>query len=234
MNRPRGEPPRVGVTFTIITYASLLYAGSAQRISRQAQELDDPETWGAADADGRARIEAELLDAALGAVTTANFAVEATVNELYLDASLFPNGGMFKGLTQDIRQALFDSWRHGAEWQSVVTKCQIAAAICGKPRIEFGRGIGQQMDKLIKLRNSLVHHKPVPIEGRGPRHESDDDIERLLNHSFERARIWDGRGVQFRWNGCLGGPCARWALEVSTGFMREFFGQLGTTYPNPV
>src|SRR5262245_1018885 len=106
-----------GVRFHTIAHASIIFASAAHRFSLDAQRLDNPEIYNTLDERGRGRIEAELLDISLAAVLTANLAVEATVNELYLDVSLFPGegNGMFKGLTLDIRRALFDAWEHGAE-----------------------------------------------------------------------------------------------------------------------
>ena len=143
---------------------------------------------------------------------------------------LVPPGQWFKGIPGDVSRSLFDAWEHGAERYEVVTKCQLATALAGKRRLNFGGSSFQQLTHLIALRNALVHHKRAVVEHGKPSAESDDDIERRICTSFPRSRLCD-ESYPFRWNGCMGAGCAQWAYKTAVAFERDFFGHLGIGYP---
>jgi hypothetical protein len=216
----------------VTTSASNMYIEAARRFSERATVFDDPAMFDTLDKSGKHLRESELVDSVLAAVLTANSAVEAVVNELFVEQALFPgNSPWFKGLSDDVGKAFADAWKNGVERYELVTKCQIATAIAGKERLDFGAGSAQRLQRLIDLRNALIHHKPVALEhGKRP-HESDDALERKLNGQFELSRICPTH--TFRWYGCLGAGCAKWAYETATAFERDFFAHLGATYLKP-
>jgi len=217
------------VRMSTVTSASIIYFDAARRFSERAVVLDDPVIFDALDRNGQEARAGELVDSTLAAVLTANSAIEAVINELFVERALFPaSSPWFKGLPDDVGKAFADAWENGVERYEVVTKCQIAAAIAGKKRIDFGAGAPQRMTLLINLRNALVHHKPISLEGGKEPHESDDAIERKLNGQFVLSRICPTH--TFRWRGCLGAGCANWAYETATAFQRDFFAHLGTDY----
>jgi hypothetical protein len=160
-------------------------------------------------------------------------AVEAVLNELFMESDLLPPGTNFKGIRPAVAKALRDSWNSGADRWPIVTKCHVATATFSVAPLDFGSGAPQQFLRLSRLRHALVHHKPVTVEHGRPVSDSDDKLERDLHKAFDLAEIWIGRGVSFRWAGCLGGGCARWAHETSTAFQAEFFNRLGVAYPHP-
>jgi hypothetical protein len=212
-----------------VTAASIMYFDAARRFSERAVVLDDPVIFDALDRNGREARAGELVDSTLAAVLTANSAIEAVINELFVERDLFPaSSPWFKGLPDDVGKAFADAWKNGVERHSVVIKCQIAAAIAGKKRIDFGAGAAQRMKLLIDLRDALIHHKPISLEGGKDPHDSDDAIQRKLNRQFELSRISSTH--LFRWRGCLGAGCANWAYETSTTFHRDFFAHLGTDH----
>lgn len=218
------------VTASTITSGSMLYIAAAKCFSNRAADLDDPGKLVGLEQKGKDELIAELVRTALAAVLFSNLAVEAILNELYLESSLVPPGQWFKGIPEDVSRSLFDAWEHGAERYEVVTKCQLATALVGKARLNFGGGSYQQLTQLIALRNALVHHKPAVVEHGKPSAESDDDIEKRIFRSFPRSRFCD-ESHPFRWNRCMGAGCARWAYETAVTFERDFFGHLGIGYP---
>jgi hypothetical protein len=216
----------------VTTSASIMYIEAARRFSERATLLDDPAIFAALDKSGKHIRESELVDSVLAAVLTANSAVEAVINELFVERVLFPgNSPWFKGVPDDVGRAFADAWKNGVERYELVTKCQIATAIAGKKRLDFGAGSAQEMELLIGLRNALVHHKPISLEHGKKPHESDDSLERRLNGHFELSRICPTH--TFRWFRCLGAGCARWAYATATAFQRDFFAHLGTNYLKP-
>jgi len=134
----------------------------------------------------------------------------------------------FPQLRDDIAKAFASEWQT-VDMYELKTKCQIATAIAGKPRIDFGCGSSQKMSALIDLRNTLIHHKPITVEQGKPVSESDDWIEKRLHKHFEASRLCFD--YAFRWNKCLGSGCARWAYETALDFQRHFFVLLETDYP---
>jgi hypothetical protein len=202
---------------------------AARRFAAMAAKLDVANRLTGLDPFGREAAIGELMDVALAAVLAANSAVESIVNELYVERTLFTQAHWFPGLRDDVGLGLASAWR-GVERYDLITKCQIAAAIAGKPRVNFGAGSPQQLDALIELRNALVHHKPISVEHGRAAHESSDPIERRLNGKFELSRLCD-RSYTFRWVRCLCFGCASWACEMASNFQADFFGLLGTDYP---
>jgi hypothetical protein len=223
--RLTGQPVRVSITFS----ASIMHMSAARRFAERAEFLDDPSRYPGLTDEQKQPATAELMDAALAAVLTANAAIEARINEFFLEYSLFPDGGVwFSGFSKDIGRALRDAWK-GAERYDLVTKCHIASAIFGKARLDFGGGSAQHMALLVYLRNELIHHKPIMVEHGRRAHESDDTMERKLHDRFAHSRIAPA-AVSFRWNGCLGAGCARWAVATAESFQDDFFRSLGVDF----
>lgn len=227
--------PSVGsAQMSITTSASIMFIEAARRFAARAAVLDDPAIHNGLENLAKQARASELVDTVLAAILTASSAVEAIVNELYVERALFPNNTSpwFKGLPDDVARAFADAWRNGVKRNDIVTKCQIATAIAGKKRIDFGGGAAQQMQLLIDHRNALVHHKPVTVGHVTDPSESADAIERKLHRQFELSRICDA-SYTFRWHRCLGAGCARWAHETAEAFQRDFFARLGTDYLKP-
>ena len=206
--------------------ASMIYNQGAERFSKVAKTLDDESVFNAAGEVERNRIATELQETSLAAVIMASLAVEAAVNELFLDHELFGRSIWFKGIPDDVAKALSGAFDTEVDTYPTMVKCQIALAIAGKSRLDFGRGAAQEMRLLIELRNALVHHRPVTVAHGNPPHESKDLVERQLAKRFSLAKIF-GNTAPFRWRGCLGAGCAEWATKTSKGFQKEFFDQLG-------
>jgi hypothetical protein len=219
------------MTPSTITWASIIYLRAARRFSETATRLDDPSRLqGVPDGEQRAALIEELVNASLATVMIANSAIEASINELFLESSLVEPGGLFKGMPANASKLLHALWEHRLEWESVLAKCQVAAAVLGRPPLPTGGGATQQLVALIELRNALVHHKPVSVEHGKSSAQSDDKIERRISPFFAPSNLADATHP-FRWNRCLGAGCARWAYNTAVSFQKEFFAHLGVDYP---
>ena len=217
----------------VTTSAAILFAQAAARMSRWALRLDDPKNFAEIAESERADHAAQLLDTSLSAVISAYTHVEATINELYLDTTLFGRQHAFPGITDTVAARLSGAWNSGAEKLNPVEKIGLALVLADHTSdIDWGQGHAQDFALLHDLRNTLIHHKPKTVQHGKESANSDDKIERRLHTKFPSARIWDGKGVTFRWNGCLGGGCAVWAAKTAEGLVAEVCGALGTDYPS--
>jgi hypothetical protein len=223
------------VRVSITAYASVTFNISARIHAKAATELDKAALVSGLSVNDPAFLErSETLQAVtLGSVLCSYMAIEAIVNELYMEADLMPAGTNFKGIRPDVARALLDSWHSGADRWPIVTKCHAATSTFGVSPIDFGKGPAQQFLRLSRLRHALVHHKLVTVDHGKPVADSDDKLEKDLHGAFPLAEIWVGRGVSFRWAGCLGAGCANWAYTTSQAFQAEVFGSLGIAYPKP-
>lgn len=214
---------------------SMTFNAAARRFSERAIKLDDRSTapeFGTPQFD---ELAGDIQAMSLAAVVSSYMAVEAILNELFMEFELYGRPGvLFPGVRPEVARALNDSWNSGADRWPIVTKCHVAAATFNIAPLDFGQGVAQQFGLLRRLRDELVHHKPMQVEHGKPVASSDDSLERALHGRFDRARIWEGRGVAFRWADCLGAGCARWAHATSTGFQQELFARLGVAYPGAV
>ena len=202
--------------------ASANFTRAARRFADRAIELDNPEIHSRYPQTHPERIEREaaLLDTSLVAVLTSYFAIEAAVNELYAGFGSY-------GLDPALLAALAAKWPD-VERRNTIEKAKAALGIA-KASIDWGSGVAQDdLPLLDALRDALVHHKPHSMTTGDV-----DDLERKLRGRFKQAQIWEGTGVSFRWAGCLGGGCARWAADTAVNFQRDFFGALGCkSYPS--
>jgi hypothetical protein len=212
-----------------VTAGSIVFLQASRRFAERALELDDPIAFASCDQSRQIAIQSELRDTALAAVITAQSMVEASINELF--TGTLKSDHWFRGLKRDAARSLSDAWG-GIEMQSLETKVKTAVAIDGKEPVKFGEGAAQQLSNLIYLRNSLVHHKLEWAQISESDAASDDELERKMHACFDTARIWQGRRGAYRWDRCLGAPCAVWAYNTGVSFEREFYQHLGIGYPN--
>jgi hypothetical protein len=105
--------------------------------------------------------KSDLVHSSLASVLASNSGVEAIVNELFVEGSVAGPGHWFTGIPEGVSRRFFDAWEHGADRYEIVTRCQIAATLAGKPRLDFGSGSFKMMTDLIALRNALIHHKTL-------------------------------------------------------------------------
>lgn len=93
----------------------------------------------------------------------------------------------------------------------------------------FERGLEpyQSVDVLIKLRNALVHFKP---EWHDEQKEHRKLGERLRGEFALNPFITEGTGVLFPQR-CMSYGCAKWAVDSTLAFMKEFSERMGLKFP---
>jgi hypothetical protein len=159
---------------------------------------------------------------AIGAVVMAVSALEASINELYLEA-VDGNTHALGALTREQIAQLEVLWE-SVDRTKNLAKYQLVLAVCGKERFNKGLEPYQSVDALIDLRNAVVHFKP----------EWDDELEEHARLEVRLARKFEdcmlasraqGRMVWFPGR-CLGAGCAHWAVATVEHFVGEFCGRL--------
>jgi hypothetical protein len=154
-----------------------------------------------------------------GAVIFSVAFLEASINELYLEA-IDKNANALSGLTPPQIEILAELWET-TEQHSVLGKYQVALAACGKSRFEKGLEPYQAADGLVKVRNALIHYRP----------EWDDELEEhkklyeRLNGRFPLNTLAAAGSLWFP-HLCMGAGCAQWATEQAANFATEFCARM--------
>lgn len=220
-------------TVHITTSAAILFAQTAARMCKLAVKLDDVAEFEKLGPTQKSDYAEQLRDFSLSAVIASYSHVEATMNELYLDTILFDRPHAFPGVGTNMAARFKGAWNAGAEKLNPIEKIDLALALADlSGRIDWGASHAQSFVLLHDLRNTLIHHKPKTVEHGKAGAQSDDRIERRLHTKFSAARIWEGKGAAFRWDGCLSGSCALWAYQTAKGLVADVCGALGTAYPS--
>jgi hypothetical protein len=208
----------------------VIFTAAARRLSERAQALDDAAATATMDTPTFMTRAGDLIDTSLAAVLMAYLSVEAAVNELLLAHQLGHAVNM-PWLDAGLPKRLSEAWA-GAAKLNAMEKADLARVTAGVRPTEWGKGPAQQIGLLHNLRNELIHHKPKWVEQVAAGSASKDKLERSLHKLFAPAKIWKGRtgAPPFRWNGCLGGGCARWAYKAARAFNVELYAAVGTKF----
>jgi hypothetical protein len=212
----------------ITTGATSLYMGAARRFARAADVLDNRETFDTEGEPRRSQRSHELIETAVAAVVLSYSAVEAVINELFVERDHFDQAVWFPNLEPNISRRLHQAWSDSIERLNPIDKAKVALAIADCT-IDWEGGAAQELLVLHALRNALLHHKPFSVEPN----VTQDKLEMRLRGRFELARIWAGANINYRWGGALGAGCAVWAYRTAEGFQAEFFAALKCDYPKP-
>lgn len=153
-----------------------------------------------------------------GAVLSAVASLEATINELFIDA---PSSPTYQDVDPIVSMLLKEYWEE-IESASTLRKYRVALILARKARFNPGTSPYQEVGSLIQLRNALVHYKPEwDVDQR--EHKK---IENRLKSQFA-PNPFAGPNDAFFPKKCLGYGCAEWAVMSSTRFIDEFFRRLG-------
>ena len=143
-----------------------------------------------------------------GAIVSSVAFLESSINELYLEFE--------RAQTQ--LEALWPS----AEGVPLTLRYQVALQSVDAERFNEKRSAFKNVERLLELRDALVHHQPERHDER-QRHQS---LQRRLRTCFSPNTLL---GPRARWfpDLCLGAGCATWALRSVEAFSTEFSGRMG-------
>ncbi len=166
-------------------------------------------------------IQAEHRSCVTGAVLCAASALEAKINEVFLDG-IDKNPHTFKVRDERAMEVMAEFWPELENKRySTLRKYQIALAIFGKPTFKAGAPLYQAVDDLMQLRNALVHFKPEWTTESGEHHK----LEARLIRKFT-ANPFAPKAAEFFPRRCLSHGCAAWAVDSVLAFIDEFENRL--------
>ena len=154
-----------------------------------------------------------------GAIVSSVAFLESSINELYLEfARAGDDGSAIPTRAHTQLEALWPS----AEGAPLTLRYQVALQSVDAERFNEKRSTFKNVERLLDLRDALVHHQPERHDER-QRHQS---LQRRLRTCFSPNTLL---GPRARWfpDLCLGAGCATWALKSAEAFSNEFSGRMG-------
>ena len=158
------------------------------------------------------------------AVMLAAAALEASINEFYLEAN-DGNSNSLGQLSKAQINALSADWSTKVEppkgkgrLMGILEKYNHALDVCGVALYTRKNGIYDSAVSLVALRNALVHFKPEWDNGL-TRHA---DLEKDLKPRFPSCKLTDQLSMVWFPNKCLGAGCAQWAVDTVRALSADF------------
>ncbi|MFI5720948.1 hypothetical protein [Nocardia sp. NPDC051750] len=162
---------------------------------------------------------------AMTAVISAVSLVETYINEVYAVAAddnkvLRQQIDGIDNHAADLLGLVWNGTDMAAEKWSILDKFQFGLAVAGKPKMDSGVNPSQNMKRLIKLRNALVHFKP-----EWQVHDVAHKVEKDLKGIFADNQLYSG--APWFPAVCLAAGCAKWACDTSSAFVDAWSREMG-------
>ena len=158
----------------------------------------------------------EAFHNGLGVATLTVAALECYANEMYFEGSILGNT-LTPAAAQELAQLV--------DKESVLRKYSMALAVRGGKQLDFGLAPVQNVEALIKLRNSVVHFRPEWF-GEGGKHEK---LSKVLQHKFLPSAFLPNEPIFPRsW---ASASFATWALQSTVAFLEYFYNEVDITCP---
>jgi len=154
-----------------------------------------------------------------GAVLMAVAALEASINELYLE--VVHDEPKTTEAMDGRALALIKQFWPDTERLPILEKYQRVLVLADRSPLPKGDKVYQAADHAIKLRDTLVHYKPEWHDEKG-RHRW---LEDRLRGKFPLNVVPPGVNLWFP-HQCLSAGCAKWSIQVASDFMRAFCERL--------
>lgn len=157
--------------------------------------------------------------------------LEASINEVFKNAA-DKKDHYFKDIDDLNRNLLKELWigededrASAVEKSGIIAKYQVALTCLGRKRFNPGESPCQKAILAVKLRNALVHAKPVDSTDK-------PEIEGQLRGEQFAPNPLAGENHPFFPDMCLGHGCAAWALRACRAFVEEFCDRTGLCCPS--
>jgi len=156
-----------------------------------------------------------------GAIVSSVAFLESSINELYLEFERANGTGNGSSIPPRAHTQLETLWP-SAENARLTLRYQAALQSVDAERFNERRSTFKNVERLLELRDALVHHQPERHDER-QRHQS---LQRRLRTCFSPNTLL---GPRARWfpDLCLGSGCATWALKSVEAFSNEFSARMG-------
>jgi len=153
-----------------------------------------------------------------GAIVSSVAFLESSINELYLEFQRAGDDG--SPIPTRAHTQLETLWP-SAEGALLTLRYQMALQSVDAERFNERRSTYKNVQRLLELRDALVHHQPERHDER-QRHQS---LQRRLRTCFAPNTLLAARARWFP-DLCLGAGCANWALRSVQAFSDEFCGRM--------
>ncbi|CCF82821.1 hypothetical protein [Nitrolancea hollandica] len=149
--------------------------------------------------------------------------LEATINQFLADVA--DGVKHYAGMNTDAHNQITSYWNNGDNRDDILEKFQNALNLLEKSRFDKGACPYQDTRGLVKLKNHLVHYKPIWVSG-----DELHNVEELL-----RSKRFPLNPLVPN-NNCyperlLHHACAKWAIETSIKFVDAFYAKIDVTPP---
>ena len=154
-----------------------------------------------------------------GAIVSSVAFLESSINELYLEFQRAGDDG--SSIPTRAHTQLETLWP-SVEGAPLTLRYKVALQAVDAERFNEKRSTYKNVERLLELRDALVHHQPERHDER-QRHQS---LQRRLRTCFSPNTLL---GPRARWfpDVCLGAGCATWALKSVEAFSNEFCTRMG-------
>ena len=160
----------------------------------------------------------------IGSIITAVCYLEATINELFTDVEDISRSNEW---SPDVTQRMKETWRDERKLR-LIDKYEKALCIVKSESFDRGAEPYQSAASLISLRNALIHYKPEWIgTGESYNQTLNEKLRQKLEKKIKKLNPMTREGSLFFPHQCLGYGCAKWAVESSVKFTKEFFSKIG-------
>jgi hypothetical protein len=217
-----GSLGRVGaVTASVRHYLTSQHLWSALHNARRCAELEFRYT-------GKEPFHIEHRTSAITTVLEAVAFLEALVNEVFQDATDTAEDAANQRIAALGKQCIglmaqfWEASKEGERYVSVLDKYQMALLFANKARLPTDANPYQHAKRLIDLRNTLVHFRPV-----SQTHGEKGKLEKDLAGKFKPNALTTGVGYHWFPDRCLGAGCTVWACTTSRNLADEWTGRLG-------
>ena len=200
----------------IRTYFSIQHLQSAWIFSRRAKQLEHSYK----ESEFK-NIYLDHRSSVLGALILTVSFLESNINEFYADISdnMFHS---YEGLDPKKAILIKKQWEKGnprTARSPILKKYEVALGMLSDSTFEKDKAPFQNVNALIKLRNSLVHYESEWVFSNKRRLHMQ---EKSLKGKFPLNPI-AGEGNRFFPDKCLGYGCAAWSLKNSLDFVFSFY-----------
>lgn len=175
--------------------------------------------------EGAFRIDPQHRSHVTTAVLSSVAFLEAVINEVFTDAVDGQGGKRLEGIREPklaLMRTLWNATEGQNRYLGILEKYALLLTALEKQPPPKDRSPHQDTEFLIRLRNDLVHFKPV-TQGR-------DELTRLghaLKPRFPPNKLMQGMGNPYFPDHCLGAGCAAWAVKTAKEYADVALAEAG-------
>jgi len=215
-----------------LSAAACHFARQAHQIEQSVQLDPDPSFSDAVKLHYQTE-QSRLIQLAASTVIMTVAGWEADMNErlqICADPRLGTISATQDSLTPEARREWAKLWRAEMKRElnlNPLEKTLKALELAGLESLPLGQGSAQDFALLLRLRDALVHAKPVyRRHGRSVPQKDKDPLEAALCKKFPPSKLAH-HGEPYLWRHCLGAGCAVWAVQTVTALHNDVNKRMG-------